>query len=92
MVAIVAAIAWLSVVAPVAAHAELRASNPAANASLPAAPDELRLEFTEPVDAETAVVELLDVQQRPVAGLGETRLEDDGLRIVVASPGPIRAV
>ena len=26
-------------------------------------PTELRLEFTEPVDAETAVVELLDVQQ-----------------------------
>jgi copper transport protein len=81
-----AAVAWLSVAAPVAAHAELQASNPAANASLPAAPDELRLEFTEPVDAETAVVELLDVQQQPVAGLGEVRVEDGGLRIVVASP------
>lgn len=81
-----AAVAWLSVAGPVAAHAELRASNPAANASLPAAPDELRLEFTEPVDAETAVVEVLDVQQRPVPGLGELRLEDGGLRVVVASP------
>ena len=81
-----AAVAWLSVTAPVAAHAELRASTPTANASLPAAPDELRLEFTEPVDAETAVVELLDVRQQPVAGLGEVRVEDGGLRIVVASP------
>ena len=59
---------------------------PVANASLPAAPDELRLEFTEPVDAATAVVELLDVEQRPLAGLGEVRLEDGGLRIVVAAP------
>ena len=81
-----AAVAWLSVAAPAAAHAELRASSPTANASLPAAPGELRLEFTEPVDGETAVVELLDVQQRPVAGLGEVRLEDGGLRVVVASP------
>ena len=72
--------------APVSAHAELRLSSPTANASLPAAPDELRLEFTEPVDDATAVVELLDVQQRPVAGLGEVRLENDGLRIVVTSP------
>jgi methionine-rich copper-binding protein CopC/putative copper export protein/mono/diheme cytochrome c family protein len=85
-VAIVAAVAGLSVAAPVAAHAELRASSPAANASLPAAPDELRLEFTEPVDSDTAIVELLDVQQRPVTGLGEVRLEDGGLRLVVASP------
>jgi copper transport protein len=85
-VAIVAAVAWMSAAAPVVAHAELRASDPPANASLPAAPDELRLEFTEPVDAETAVVELLDVQQQLVAGIGEVRLEDGGLRIVVASP------
>ncbi|HSJ00514.1 MAG TPA: copper resistance protein CopC [Patescibacteria group bacterium] len=81
-----AAAAWLSVAAPVAAHAELRASSPAANASLTAAPDELRLEFTEPVDAATAVVELLDVQQQTVPGLGDVVVEDDGLRIVVAAP------
>lgn len=77
----------MSFAAPVTAHGELRASNPTANASLPAAPDELWLEFTEPVDAGTAVVELLDVQQQPVPGLGEVRLEDGGLRIVVAAPG-----
>ncbi len=80
------AVAWLAAAAPTAAHAELRASNPPANASLPAAPDELVLEFTEPVDGATAVVELLDVEQRPVAGLGEVRPEDAGLRIVVVSP------
>ena len=80
------AVAWLSGAAPASAHAELRASNPAANASVPAAPDELRLEFTEPVDAATAVVELLDVEQEPVRGVGEVRLEDGGLRIVVTAP------
>ena len=82
----VAAVAWLSVAAPLAAHAELRASNPTANGSLPAGPDVLQLEFTEPVDAETAVVELLDVQQQPVQGLDEVRLEDGGRRILVAAP------
>lgn len=83
---IVAAVAWLWFAAPVSAHAELRASNPAANASLPAAPDDLRLEFTEPVDPETAVVELLDVRQQRVPGLGAVALEDGGLRIAVPVP------
>lgn len=86
VMALVVVGASLSVAAPVAAHAEMRASSPAANASLPAAPDEVRLEFTEPVDADTAVVELLDVQRRPVAGVGQVRLEDGGLRIIVSSP------
>ena len=81
-----AAVAWLWLVAPVAAHAELLTSSPSANASLPSAPEELRLDFTEPVDAATAVVEILDVQQRPVSGIGAVRLEDGGRRLVVASP------
>lgn len=81
-----AVLACLSVTAPVAAHAELRASSPAANASPPSAPGELRLEFTEPVDAGTAIVELIDAQQRPVAGVDEVRLEGGGLTIVVDPP------
>ena len=83
---VLAAAAWLAAGAPVAAHAELRASSPASNASLAAAPDELLLEFTEPVDAGTAVVELLDVQQRAVPGLGDVRVEGGGLRVLVTVP------
>jgi len=84
--AFLAVVAGLSTAGPVAAHAELSSSTPAANASLPTAPEELRLEFTEPIDEATAVVEILDVQQRPVDGIGEVRLEDGGRRLVVGTP------
>lgn len=83
---VLAAVAWLAAAAPVAAHAELHASSPVSNASLAAPPDELLLEFTEPVDAATAVVELLDMQQRAVPGLGEIRVEGGGLRVLVTVP------
>lgn len=82
----IVATAWVVVPAPAAAHAELSSSNPAANASLASGPGELQLEFTEPVDRGTAVVELLDVRQKPVAGVGEVRVADEGLRVVVAVP------
>ena len=85
-VVVLAAVAWLTAGAPVAAHAELRASSPVSNASLAESPDELLLEFTEPVDADTAVVELLDVQQRAMPGLGDVRVEGGGLRVLVSVP------
>lgn len=86
VVAAVAAAAWLWAAAPVAAHGELVASDPAANASLPEAPERLTLAFTEPVDAASALVELLDAEQQPVAGLGEVALADGGRRVEVSLP------
>lgn len=86
LAAAVAAIAWLCLAAPVAAHGELVASDPAANASLSSAPKRLTLEFTEPVDAGSAIVELLDPQQQPVAGVGEVELADGGRTLGVALP------
>jgi copper transport protein len=52
--------AVLLVAAPLMAHVRLRASEPARDAVLAAAPEEIRLRFSEAVDARLARVRLLD--------------------------------
>jgi len=56
--------------APLLAHAELVSTDPLPNASLVQAPEHLTITFSEPIDAGTASVELLDAQLRPLAGIG----------------------
>jgi copper transport protein len=60
---------------PVAAHAELVESDPAAGASLPEPPDAISLTFTEPIDPATASVRLLGTQQDAIAGVGEVMVD-----------------
>ena len=74
-------------VSPASAHGELVSSEPAANASLPASPDELSLLFTEPLDLANVTVDLLDPQQQAVAGVGDPSSAEDGRRVVVDLPG-----
>ena len=75
---------WLLAPASVSAHAELSESTPAANASLLEAPRSLELAFTEPVDPDLVVIELLDAQGQEVAGLGTVEVQADG-RVATAS-------
>ena len=49
------------------AHAALRTSDPVANAFLQRAPDRITLTFTEPIDARTSTIRLLDANGTPVA-------------------------
>ncbi|HEX2194777.1 MAG TPA: copper resistance protein CopC [Candidatus Limnocylindria bacterium] len=72
--------------ADVAAHAELVSSDPAANSTLPAAPERVRLTFTEAVDPSSASVRLLDARQAEVAGLGEVRTDGAGTTVSVDLP------
>ena len=72
----------LVAVHPVAAHAELETSTPAANASVADAPDAITLSFTEPIEPGSAVVELLDRQGLPIEGVGTPVA-----RTAVAVPG-----
>ncbi|HEX7195734.1 MAG TPA: copper resistance protein CopC [Candidatus Limnocylindria bacterium] len=72
--------------APVLAHAELVTSDPLPNASLVEGPRSISLTFSEPIDPDSAVVELLDSQLRGIDGLGRLAVEDDGRRARLTLP------
>ena len=63
---------------PLLAHAEIVSSSPLPNASLVNAPDRVSITFSEPVDPNAAVVELLDPQLRRIDGLGTVLVDDRG--------------
>ncbi|MBI3975423.1 MAG: copper resistance protein CopC/CopD [Armatimonadetes bacterium] len=72
----VAALLTAAAISPAAAHGILERSDPAANASVPAAPKRLVLWFTEPVDPVLSSASVLDGQGRRVSGravVGEDR-------------------
>ncbi len=64
--------------APARAHAELLASDPAANSTLPEGPERLILTFTEAIDPGTSRVRLLDARGSVVGGVGQPRLDESG--------------
>lgn len=68
------------------AHAEVVESQPAANAAVIEAPEGLSITFSEPIDAATSVIRLLDAQQQPVQGTGEVELSDGGRTAHIALP------
>ena len=76
----------LLVPGPVAAHSELVSSDPAANSSLPSAPDALHLVFSEAIDAPTATVRLLDTRQTVLPGVGPLRVDAAGTTATVPLP------
>ena len=67
----------LAVPAPLLAHAELVTADPLPNASLIDAPDSVAITFSEPIDPTTASVAVLDIQLRPIAGVGRVTVEDE---------------
>ena len=72
--------------APALGHADLVVSSPAANVSLIESPDTLELTFTEPVDAATISIDLLDARQQTVDGVGAVELAEDGTTARVSLP------
>jgi copper transport protein len=78
--------AGMATPAPVAAHAELISSTPAANASLLASPRSVSMTFSEPIDPATTLVQLFDDLQRQVVGLGGVVVDGSGLFATVSVP------
>jgi copper transport protein len=71
-----AAVLSLVVPLPASAHAELIVSTPAAGSSLPEAPKQLTMTFSEGIDPITASVQLLDEAGNAVPGLGAPTVHD----------------
>lgn len=61
-----------------ASHTELRSALPAPGATVGGTVDQVRLEFTDPISAEDATIDLVDPDQDPVPPLNDTELSDDG--------------
>ena len=88
------ALGWLAAmilvasIAParVSAHAELVTSDPIANSSLVEAPSTLTVTFSEPIDPDRASIEVLDLQLRPVAGVGPARVDPEGVTVTLDLP------
>ncbi len=84
--AVALGVGFLGTPAPALGHADLVVSSPAANVSLIEAPDTLELIFTEPVDAATISIDLLDARQQTVDGVGAVELGEDGTTARVSLP------
>jgi methionine-rich copper-binding protein CopC/putative copper export protein/mono/diheme cytochrome c family protein len=69
-----------------AAHAELVSSDPAPNATLPAAPGTLTMTFSEAIDASSATVSLLTPQQVVVPRVGPVTVDTAGTTATVRLP------
>jgi copper resistance protein C len=75
---------WLVVwCAPALAHATLIREEPAAGASLAESPDQVRLRFNEPVDAEFEPVRVYDSEGSRV-DRDDARIDPDDARVLVA--------
>ncbi|MEA2623294.1 MAG: copper transport protein [Chloroflexota bacterium] len=74
---------------PVAAHAQLVSSSPGAGEQLSVSPTEIRLVFSEPVEAAYTSLDLLDGQGRALAaGVGSPD-PADGRQLVAGIPQPL---
>ena len=73
------------------AHASLKSSDPAANASVSASPSQILLTFTEPVDPSLSLVKVVDASGKPAPGVGAARPvagQSDQLSVPVRKPLP----
>ncbi|MDQ2933571.1 MAG: copper resistance protein CopC [Chloroflexota bacterium] len=68
------------------AHSELISSDPPANSTLPKSPPALHLEFTEPIDAATAAVRLVDANETAIAGVSPLTTDAAGTAATVPLP------
>ena len=73
---------------PLLAHAELVTSDPEPNASLVAAPEEVRMTFSEPIDPGAVFVDLLDTQLTAVDDVGPIEVAGEGT-VAIASLPPL---
>ncbi len=82
----------LAVWAPSAwAHASLKSSDPAANASVSTSPSQILLSFTEPPDPSLSLVKVVDASGKPAPGVGAARSvsgQSDQLSVPVRKPLP----
>jgi copper transport protein len=60
------------------AHAELIQATPTPNASLAEAPAEITIAFSEPIDSDAAIIDLLDRSEARIGGVGPVEVEADG--------------
>ncbi len=86
LVALLVVVGSLLAPAPLLAHAELVTSDPLPSASLVDGPASVAMTFSEPIDPDSALIELLDSQLRAVDGVGEPMVADGGVRAEVALP------
>src|SRR5688500_15919937 len=86
LVAVLVVVGLLLAPAPLLAHAELVTSDPLPNSSLVDGPPSVGMIFSEPIDPDSALIELLDSQLRAVDGVGEPMVADGGVRAEVALP------
>jgi copper transport protein len=70
----------------VLAHAQLVASSPAAGSVLPESPDELRLVFSEPLEADFSSLDVYGQDGKPLIDHGGTVDPSDQFALVVADP------
>jgi putative copper export protein/methionine-rich copper-binding protein CopC len=70
----------------VLAHSQLVASSPASGAVLPESPDELRLVFSEPIEAQGTTLDLAGLDGTPILERAGEVDPDDPYALVVASP------
>lgn len=71
------ALGWLAP-APAAGHAELIGATPTPNATVAESPGEVTIAFSEPIDAGSAFVDILDSRLRRVEGVGSVEVAGDG--------------
>jgi methionine-rich copper-binding protein CopC len=71
---------------PAAAHAELERANPRVGATVAAAPPQLELFFTEPIEPAFSTVQVLGPNGQPVAGNKPTVDPADGKHLLLALP------
>jgi copper transport protein len=77
------AVCWV-LPATAAAHADLIGATPTPNATLGEAPEAITISLTEPIDPDTAFIDLLDGSQVRVPGIGALDVAADG-RVVRAT-------
>jgi copper transport protein len=71
----------------VTAHAQLVASSPGAGTVVPASPDELRLVFSEPLEAQATSLDVVDERGSAILSRTGEIDPDDPFALVVRSPG-----
>jgi copper resistance protein C len=84
LIAVMLAVLWLAVwCAPALAHARLLRESPASGASLEDPPEQVRLRFSEPVDAEFDPVRVFDAEGERVDE-DDARVDPDDARVLLA--------
>jgi copper transport protein len=77
---------FFGLIVPTSAHANLVRSEPATNARLTTSPDEIRLYFTEPIEAQFSRISIWN-SQGAVLDMPDSQVDADGEKQLVLIPG-----